>query len=385
MPKRLGGPVETGVAASQWQRLANDLASVANLRTIAVITYDCEAPPSVVSYSGCHGTGVSVAPSISRVSAGVVDLEWEQVYTDPHGTARELVIMHAEVQGQTYGGATLTNEGVVTPQYGGVASALRIECHNAAGSAADGRVTVEVLGMFGAPSAHTDYGGDVDKRDCGTETTPYAATWYGEYTAMLGSAFSQETSGYIHAVKLALARLAAAESRDAERFSCNAMPTLSDNMSRAWCETIKIPYVDSMSGAMRRKLLATRIAAASGPSQDSVDAAVASMLGTNLVEVHRYLSNDLDDPPVVTRWPFGLPGSPALNIGGGAWISQRAHVFVEVEHPNIVDSSSYRELLDVHLSRLLDTILPAHATFDWGATIEGGFIIGESLLGVNAL
>jgi hypothetical protein len=372
----------TGVAANQWQRVTNDAAAMHRVFDLAVLTYDCDATPAVVSYSGCHGSGISVAPTLAWVSAGIVDITWPATFTDIHDTTRDFVALDCEIQGHTHGGTTLTNLGRVTISKPNV---VRVECWDTSGAAADGRVTIVVSGTFGPVSHYTDYGGDRDKRDCVTERVPYAFTWYQEIGGMFGSAFSQERSGYVHALKLAMARMHAAESRDAERFSCNAMPTLAGDMSAAWCETLDIPFSDSVSGAMRRALLATRLAAAQGPSPDAVDAAVSALLGDNLVEVHRFTFNDLDDPPYPTRWPYGTPGAAGSDIGGGAWYSERCHVFIEVIPPNTNDWAGYRELLDVHLFRLLDTILPAHATFDYGSYTGGGFIIGVSLIGVDAL
>lgn len=385
LPLRLGiGSEEECVSATQWQRLANDVAALGGPRVLAVITYDCAATPTVVQYVSCAGAGVSMAPTIAYVSTGVVDITWPSSFTDDHDVTRDFTILCARAQGHEHGGVTLTDNAGITVGIGGVTSAIRVTAHNQSNIATNGRVSLVVFGLFGPPAAHTDYGGNVDKQNCESERIPYAYTWYNEYTAMLGSAFSQEHSGYIHAIKLAAARLHAAEMRTAERFSCNAMPSISNEASPSWCRVFAIPTGSTGDPTLHRTLIGTRLAAAEGPSVGAVDGATSRLLGTNLVALHRYTTNALNDPPEITRWPGGTVGPDSMDLGGGAWFSQRSHLFVEVTEPS-GDASNYRELLDTHLFSLLDRILPAHATFDWGSTDSDGFIIGESIIGVDAL
>lgn len=382
LPHRLIGDELEGVSAAQWQRLASDLAASERVLKIAVMTYDCAATPAVIGYSGVNGTGVGSAPTIAYVSPGIVDITWSRVYENIHGESQEIGIATARHQGHTYGGATLVNKGNVTVT---APHSIRVECFDSTGAAANGRVSVVVWGTYGAPREHEDYGGALDKHDCTTETVPYAYTFYREYTDALGSAFSEDQDGVIHALKLAKARCRGAESRTAERFRCNAMPTLSEEISGQWCGVMGVPFIAQRSNAFRRKMLASRLSSSSGPSKHAIDAAVLDLLGDRLVEVHRYVDDPLTTPPDYTYWPAGTPGTPALDIGGGAWSSARSRLFVEVEELSRNDQSEYRELLDVHLMRLLDTNLPAHATFDWGVIDSGGFILNESFLGIGAL
>ncbi len=64
------------------------------------------------------------------------------------------------------------------------------------------------------------YDGALDKTDTRSERTPFAWTWYNEYGGALGTAFGD--SGFVHARKLALARLEAAIQRGAEKIDAKA-------------------------------------------------------------------------------------------------------------------------------------------------------------------
>ena len=78
-------------------------------------------------------------------------------------------------------------------------------------------------------------------------------------------------------------------------------------------------------------------------------------------------------------------GPPAYDLGGGVWMSPRAHVVVEVLGPGTMALADYHDLLDTQLFQLLTRICPIYVTFDWAVNCEGGFVLDVDQLDYGAL
>lgn len=56
-----------------------------------------ESPPSVLMYRAQHGTGLVVAPTCTRVSDGVVEIEWATSYVDSYNQAGTVNITAVQI------------------------------------------------------------------------------------------------------------------------------------------------------------------------------------------------------------------------------------------------------------------------------------------------
>jgi uncharacterized protein (DUF2237 family) len=107
-----------------------------------------------------------------------------------------------------------------------------------------------------------------------------------------------------------------------------------------------------------------------GPTKASIDDAIQAVIGDSLVAIVRPRGNDLSTPPPLTFWQGGTPGPSEYDLGGGTWISERAHLFVQVAKSPSADDQKFLFTMNVKLQRLLDRVLPAESTFAW-ATSQG--------------
>ena len=118
--------------------------------------------------------------------------------------------------------------------------------------------------------------------------------------------------------------------------------------------------------------------AAVGPTLANVTAAVTALLGSAFVAVHTTVGSDLETPPTITYWPGVNPGASSYSLGGGTWLSERAHLWVEVIRPSGMEFADFNKLMNVQLFELLDRMLPAWATFNWATS--AGFVVDVSQL-----
>lgn len=229
----------------------------------------------------------------------------------------------------------------------------------------------------------SDYDGAIDKEDCQTETIPYAWGWYQDLTAMLGDAFTPERTGVVHARKLALARHEAGKTRAVERTICNSLPDTADDCLGQWarCLNVKI-HADDSRHAVRQKC-AARFSAIQGATISSVDESTALLLGDMFVQNVRQLDNPLSSPPTNTFWPGVNPGPSAYSLGGGTWLSPRAHLIVQVTRPHSGDFGKFLQVVNVDLFDHLNRLLPAWMTFTW--TTGTSFLLDISQLDFDGL
>lgn len=229
-----------------------------------------------------------------------------------------------------------------------------------------------------------DYGGATDKRDSETEgDLPYAFQIYMELRAQRGSAFSQNTTDLVHAENLALSRtLGCIGFRGPERMRANAVPARSDERLDYWAKVLAVPVRAGDERWQIRQRCAASFKASSGPTLATVTAAVSSLLGDAFVAIRIATGATLSAPPPVTYWPVIAPGPASYSLGGGAWLSERCHLFVETTKPAGMSQAAYHDLLNVQLFQLLDRMLPAWATFDYGAL---GFTLDVSQLDITGI
>jgi hypothetical protein len=231
-----------------------------------------------------------------------------------------------------------------------------------------------------------DYDGAIDKEDCQTETIPYAWVWYQEIEGGLGTAFTTATTGEVHSRKLALARLQCAIQRAAEKIDTNASPVTADDLLGEWVSLLQLHLKGTESRQEIRQRAGAKFASAKGGTQPNVDAACQQLLGSAFVANTRTVGVNLATEPPATRWPGGIPGSPADSIGGPAWLSERAHLAVSVTQPSSVNDGDFFELVNVELFNELDRLLPAWMTFNWSVgSSSTGFLLDISHLDFQGL
>jgi hypothetical protein len=222
------------------------------------------------------------------------------------------------------------------------------------------------------------YGGDTDKTDCISEATPYAHTWYRELIRMRGSAYRGQSDGLVHAENLAIARSEAARTRAAEKLSANANPGTADEKLAYWVEVLGVVAGPNDDDYRVRARCAAHYKAGVGPTIVNEDQAIAELLGPAFVRCWRQEGADLATPPPITYWPGVAPGPAAYSLGGGCWLSERSNLVVETTRPPGMPMADFLRLMNVDLYRLLDTMLPAWATFNWAMGITSGFALDVS-------
>lgn len=361
LPLRLGGTDKEGISAEQHARLAADLVALGRVASFATFGYrTASGTARVDDYSGQNGNGAAFAPEIDINGTGDIRFTWPTYFEDEYGVAHVIDIRAADVGSET-GGATVDLS----------SNSIRVRSFNEAGVAEDAPFSVEVWGVVGQERlAIGDYDGDTEKTNCETERVPHAWTWYQDYTAMLGDGLSREQTGLVHAKKLALARFEAGKTRAVECALANNNPATADEILGQWVEVFRIPVSEDMTKWELRRRCAARLRGFGSAGFTAVDAAIRELLGEQLVQVFRTRGAALSAPPAITYWSEN-PGPPTLSLGGGAWMSSRAHLVVQVRQPGYSEARFLR-LMNVDLFDLLDRRLPAWMTFNWTAWTDDG-------------
>jgi len=216
------------------------------------------------------------------------------------------------------------------------------------------------------------YGGAPDKENSQTEgDMPYAWMWYSMLKDSRGSVYRQEQDGLVHCENLALARSSMAVTRAAEKLSASSEPVTSDETLGRWAKTLNIAQrkTDTMH-SLRARCAAKRMAV-NGSTRFNIEASLTALLGERYVRIWTQEGSDLATPPTQTFWPVINPGPAAYSLGGGAWLSERCHLVVEVLWTDDLTQAQFLELMNVHLFHHLDTMLPSYATFDWALGLSG--------------
>lgn len=260
-------------------------------------------------------------------------------------------------------------------------------------------VTVELEGLpcWSRERTIGHYGGALDKHDSRTEgRVPYAWVFYLEYRAARGSAYAGwdgQKASLVHAENLAFARSQAARWRCADKLRNNAVPLTSAEALEGWMDRLGVERYDEDTRQDMRLRCAAKYGASAGNTRRMVDDAIIRLIGqadqTTLrggcfVRCWRQEGTDLANPPNRTYWPVINPGPAGFNLGGGTWFSDRSRLTVEVTPngmltvlPNgtTTPNEKFLKLMNTHLFRLLDRMLPVWAEFDWAIGLSDGFLL----------
>lgn len=247
--------------------------------------------------------------------------------------------------------------------------------------------------MIGFPAwsriaAIGDYDGSLSKEDCTTEATvPYAAQWYSELHAMRGSGFTTAPLTLVDAENLAISRFSAAVwSRTPEKVRANATPLRCDERLDYWVSYLGLATKDGEQRWQLRDRAVAHYRASNGPTQQNISDSLAALLGDAYVNATSATGSDLDNPPPITYWPTINPGSTALSLGGGAWMSERSLLVVETTQPPGMITADFLNLMNVQMFQLLDLLLPCWAAFVWNTSDSGsGFFLDVSHLDFDGL
>jgi hypothetical protein len=377
LPLRLSADQLTGLSAAQYCRLAADMLAMRRLRKIARLTFIQDTTPTLVAYTGINGSGPGAAPTLATVSTGVTTITFPEYYPSASGQARPI-----SLRGARWGSTGYSPRRVQVACSGNNVATVTVTTFG--GTPVDATLSLAFDGCWEHDPTLDDYGAADNKADVSEELVPYAWTWYLEFEGMLGSGFSHARTGYVHAQKLALARLfGAGLQRSLERLACNFNPGTSDDTLERWAEIFRVDHGPSVPKWEIRQDCTARVLLLAGITPEAVNAAVETVLGSLFVEMHRYVDNDLTDPPEGTHWPGGDPGTASNGLCGYQWSSPRAYVWAETIFPNSVLHAEFHRLVNVRLSRLFDIALPAHANFGWAT--GDGFILDYSSLDYDAL
>jgi hypothetical protein len=392
LPIRLGGNSESGWTATQHARLCADLSALKRTTPLAVVTFTPDSVGGTVAlhgYYGRDGVGSGFAPSISITGAGDCTINWDSAFVDDFDRVAPWNI-------------TMARGGIHSSAGGRMAfvparNTVRVRTFTHAGAAVDHKVTVVVYGetrgdhTLATDAAIGDYGGATDKRDSVTEgSRPYAWTWYRELQAGRGSAYTTKSGTLVHAENLALARSHAAVTRAAEKLVANATPATADERLDYWREVMNLHVKPGEAKWQTRQNAAGRYRLASGPTRTNIDAACSALLGQAFVQTWHQTTANLEPAPPITFWKGGTLGPIGYDISGagttGVWLSERAHLTVEVQMPPGMSVDEFLYLCNVQLYDMLDRMMPAWATFDWAlGPLSAGFLLDISSLDFNGI
>jgi hypothetical protein len=390
LPLRLGDDF----TPEQHARLCADVAALKRTAPLCVFTYLQDgASITIENYLGRDGEGVTDPDGVARigttvVGVGVAVFELSGALKDATGethpvnlsTARATI--HGALGGRTVVGVAQNRLLVVT--YGNLGEA-------------DARATVVVHTSdrdgIAASTTHADfrdYGGDLEKRASETEgARPYAFAWYDELRAMRGSAYSKEAGTLVHCENLAIARSEAARTRCAEKLYKNSIPSTADEKLSSWATALGVHSRNGDRPADIRARCSAKFRAVLAPTVRNVDEAIAALLGDVYVSSSRIIGSALSSPPAITNWPVINPGPDSYALARdtsgnrAAWLSERYHLTVLVQRPAAMAEGEFLDLVNIQLHQLLDSMLPAWATFSWATGI--GFVIGVSQLGFTGI
>jgi hypothetical protein len=377
LPIRLGGSATLGWSATQHARMASDMAAVSRSAPLASLTVLLGGTPTVESYHARNGSGLRTAPAATSLGTGKLRLVWptvarSEVFAEGRGVKYPWVTRNVVASGHYNAAPVIASVTAIS------ATTVDIETYKWNGAAwalSDERVSIRTFGDWIPEARIGDYDGATDKVDCSTETEPYAWLWYQEYTAMLGSAFTSVQSGLVHAKKLTLARFEAGKTRAAERSRANSVPATSDDCLGLWVEALGVPFRDSDQKWQIRQRCAAKFKGALGPTQSNVDASLAELLGSQFVTTLHQTGPNLDTPPPLTFWPAINDGPLAMDLGGGCWSSERAHISVVVVKPAPTQQADFFYQMNATLFQHLDRLLPAKCTFNWATGGALGFLL----------
>jgi len=390
-PFRLGGTPENGVTAAQHARYCADLVAVGRVAPLGSWRFTkSSGSVTITSYSGRNGVGPAHAPSVGLVTHNSVEhmlFTWPGAkFPDPLDSTRLLPVvprMAIAVAERTGSDSRCCN---ALPLFAGVA--VSIIDLSGGGAEVDGSGYVTVWGTVGDQPDIGLYGGDLDKEDSKSEgTAPYAEAILRQFQRDRGTAYTDQPGTLVDVENVALARFwAAVGPRTAERLRANATPKRSDERLPYWQQVLGVASKPGERKWQTRRKCAVAYRGSQGATNDEVRTALTELLGDVFVDISWSQGADLATPPTQTYWPGINPGDSSLSLGGGAWTSERCHLNVTVQAIPGMPLGEFLTLVEVDMFRLLDSLLPAWATFSWINTATAtGFFLGVSRLNLTAL
>lgn len=251
-------------------------------------------------------------------------------------------------------------------------------------------VTVELEGkpVWSRERRIGHYGGALDKENTKREVVPYAWAAYLMLQDMRSSAYSKGRGDLVHYENLALARSSAARFRAGEKLGANGTPSTAAERLDYWVDVMQVPVSADDTRQDIRVACASYYKLARGASPPNVDRAVADLLGRNWVRNWRARGADLATPPPLTFNQAVTAADPLHDYslsGTHVWMSERAHLTVEVQFVPGQPLSEFLELMNVKLYEKLDRMLPSDMTFNWAIGVTDGFLLDISQLDFNGL
>lgn len=380
LPLRLGPDTLT---APEHARICADLVAAMQSTPVAVMRVSAESGGAriVTWYSGANGTGLAHAPAIAATGGTTYGftLTWPATYEDECEDVRRWSVREAQAGCE---GSTTISEAICTVESPTSLKVLTVDSIVGAVTEVDAACTVVIWGNTTRSIA--DYGGAFDKCDNDTERVPYAAQYYHLLQGAGGSAMSRELSGWVHYDNLATARLFGWNQRMSEKFSCECNPGTSDRKLIEWCQVLQVDVRTTDTDEMRRRRASAAYSVLMGATVPNVDAACANLLGKWFVRCWRNWNDSMTEAPM-TYWVGGTAGPVAWDIGGGTWMSEHAHLIIEVVEPTDVERGAFLTLVNEDLHRLLDRMLPAHMTWSWSTHLSTGFLLDYDHLDYAAM
>ncbi len=361
LPIRLGGPATGGWTAAGHARFAADLASISRTLPLCVMVVSVASGVATTStYNGRDGAGVKYAPTVTSPGAGRILVTFSAVKTTEDDRDLPWYVLSAKGTGHGTAFRRVDIDGDV-----GLATEFYIR--NAAGAAVDGTATLTFYGSWG-PFATVDfYDGDPNKHDNETENpVPIAAQIYRDLQQQRGSAFSSSPTSLVHAENAAIARQRMfVDYRLPEKLRNNSTPLRADDGLEYWSEFLAIPARPRESRFSLRRRCSLQYRSTDGCTYDAFRSAVKDLLGEAFVDVILQQDDGLETPGENTYWPVINDGPATYDIGGGSWISERAHIIIGATQPSGMPSGEFNQLMNVELFQLVDQILPAWTTAQW--------------------
>jgi hypothetical protein len=365
-PLRLGGgaPEETWTAQQQSRMAADVLAAYRTLpfARLTVTRASSGASPVLTKWSSKAPETTENEPTITGDHPNDIVIAFPRAPNDFKDDPRSLKIT----------GLKVSRHNSDSPAQGSITAPHIVTIDPNDSSDLD--FTVTIYATWNEPELE-DYGGDLDKEDTTTERAPYSWIWYQELGAVLGSAYGQQSTGYVHSRKIAVSRALSAVSRRDEMARLSSTPgTAHPNVLDEWVKVLQVPSSDSDSiGATRRRAEA-QFAARSGQDLLQFERTVEDLLGNRYVGLETFDATDPDG-----TWPS------YYDLGSGVWASTRSKVLVDVARPTNSADQEFNTLMNVHFVRIADRVAPAWVWFDWTSTEEGGFFLDESELDYTGL
>ena len=363
LPGRLGGGDLESLNANQHARLCADLLAVRRTAPLAVakITVDESESTATLDSFITQQPGTVPLPVIN-FNGG--DPGWNISLLFPSTTSDNTP--DGRVQINLHGAS-------VTPMTS-AAQLLGVEANGNlarvwATTDIDATFTVAVYGQSGDFNTEIgSYGGSLTKTDDTSENpTPYAALIYRDLQSQRGSAYTNKPDTLVHCENLAIARTLASECfRLPDKLKNNASgPAKADEGLEYWTKSLGLGHRlgESLEALRARATLHRKPGV--GATYDNLVDEVSTLLGDSFVGITLQFDDDFETPPTNTYWPVINPGPVSFDIGGGAWLTERSQIIIDVTQPAGTTDGEFSQLMNVDLFLLIDELIPIWCTAQW--------------------